>query len=241
MVTKKISFLLRRALAALLPLSAIFVLSCDSENRIIVQDRPTDYFPLKKGMFQIYDVSETVYTLGQPVQLSYQLKTVITDSIDRGDGSFAFVQMRYRRSELSQPWQYSGTWAVRADGRELLINEDNILYVKFRTPLMNAYTWNGNAYNDQDEDTYLMEYVKEPQTIGFLELGDCIVINQEDNQDFVVYLDERKEIYARGIGLVEHSIRQLHYCTQTELGCLGQQVVDEGVERTQTIVSYGVE
>ena len=223
-------------------MATIFALSCDSENNnVVVADKPTDYFPLRKGVYQIYDVHEVVYTLGVAAEKTYQLKTVLVDSIDQEDGSYAYVQYHYNRPTNDKDWVYVSTWAIEADDLELIANEANTVYLKYRFPPGQGYRWNGNLYNSMDEDEYVLEEAKISQTVAGVNYHDCLIINQHDSQDFVVFLDQRKEIYARNVGLVSKDVRQLHYCTTTESGCLGQQVVDEGVEYTQTLTMHGQE
>ena len=189
----------------------------------------------------MYDVHETVYTLAVPEDHTYQLKTVIVDSIDNGNGTYNYVQYHYKRSAEGQNWVYDGTWSAQSDAREVVVNEANTLYLKYRFPLSEGYSWNGNTYNNLEEDTYVMEGAKVSQTIDGHVYDDCLVINQHDNQDFIVFLDQRIEIYGRGVGLLSKSVRQYHYCTETASGCLGQQVIEEGLDYTQTLVSHGRE
>jgi len=223
-------------------MATIFALSCESENNNIqVAAKPVDYFPLRKGVFQEYDVHQVVYTLGIPTESYFQLRTVLVDSIDRGDGTYAYVQQRLTRKSAEQPWTYEASWAVHADNREVVVNEENTLYVKYRFPLTEGYSWNGNAYNNGGEDSYLFEAVKVARELNATTYDDCLVVDQHDNQDYVVFLDQRKEVYAREIGLISREVKQLHYCTQTESGCLGQQIVEEGIEYTQTMIAHGRE
>lgn len=220
----------------------IFALSCESENNnVTVKDLPVDYFPLRKGSFQIYDVHKVEYTLGVASERDYQLKTVLVDSIDRGDGTYSYVQYNYEREPGGQNWTYVSTWAVQADERELIVNEANTSFLKYKFPLANGYAWNGNAYNSMEADEYTMEEVKASKTLGNITYDDCFVVNQNDNQDFIVFLDQRMEIYARNIGLISKEVKQLHYCTDSNSGCLGQRVVEQGVELTQTLLTHGHE
>ena len=223
-------------------MATIFALSCESENNnIAVQDMPVDYFPLRKGAFQIYDVHMVEYTLGVRSESDYQLRTLIVDSIDRGNGTYSYVQYQYERESESQTWAYTGTWSVQADERELVVNEANTSYLKYKFPLYKGYTWNGNAYNSMEPNDYVMEDIKVSKTVGNQAYSDCLVVNQADNQDFVVFLDQRSEIYARSIGLISKNVRQLYYCTDSNSGCLGQQIVERGVEYTQTLLMHGQE
>jgi hypothetical protein len=234
--------LTRRVLSWVMLMATIFAFSCDSENNIVVvKDRPSDYFPLKIGAFQVYDVHQVVYTLGVPTGETYQLKTQIVDSIDQGNGSYAYVQYLYKRASSDKNWVYASTWAVQADERELVVNEANTVYLKYRFPLTEGHTWNGNTYNSIEQDEYVLEGAKVGQTVGGISYNDCLVVNQHDNEDVIVFLDQRKEVYARNVGLVSKEVSQLHYCTSTESGCLGQQVVEEGIEYIQTLATHGRE
>lgn len=230
-----------KGLLTIIAAATIFALSCDSENNIIaVADKPADYYPLSKGQFQVYEVEQVTYTLGIRSEETFMWKTVIADSILRSDGTYEYVQYSYKRAG-DQDWQYSGTASIHATQTELVRNEQNTDYLKFRIPLTEGYKWNGNLYNNLGDDEYLLQGAHVNFQAGENSFHDCLVINQEDNQDFVVFLDQRTEIYARNVGLVSGVVRQLHYCTSTEEGCLGQQIVEEGVEYTQTLLTHGRE
>jgi len=220
------------------------VVSCDSsdEPRIVTND----FFPLKTGWYQQYHVEETVYELGVAQTSAYELKTVVVDSFQNEAGRFTYVIHRSTRSEGETGWTYLDTWSASLTGKELVVQEGNIAFVKMKFPPAEGQQWNGNTYNNlvnaatgKPEDLYTVTETGEELVIDDQVLGDYVTIEQEDNQEFIVFFDKRLETYARGIGLVYREITQLHYCTQT--GCLGQQIVQDGVIYKQTIMSYGLE
>jgi hypothetical protein len=218
---------------------AITAISCDSSDENPSFDTGEDYFPLQKGNFQIYDVTSIEYTLGVPETLRYELKIMVTDSFPNPEGNYTYVLYRSKRNEGATEFSYLDTWSARMDTREVVMNEENTTFLKIKLPVAKDDEWDGNLYNTKDEDTYTMQEVKTSFTAGGESYEDCIVINQNDNQDFVVTLDQRKEVYARDIGLVYKEARVLNYCTVGS--CLGQQQVESGIIYTQTIKAYGVE
>ena len=218
---------------------ALAVVSCDSSDETRPLETVKDYLPLRKSRFQVYDITETKYILGVPETFVFELKSVITDSFPNAEGNFTYVIHRSRRNAGETNFADFDTWSARSDNREVVVNEENISFLKIKSPVAKGREWNGNTYNAQVEDIYALEDVQTSYAVNGETFVDCIVINQNDNQDFVVTLDQRKEVYAKNIGLVYKEVTLLNYCTIGS--CLGQQQVESGVIYKQSIKSYGVE
>jgi hypothetical protein len=195
--------------------------------------------PLTKGAYQVYDITETLYTLGQPQTFTYELKMLVVDSFPNAEGDYSYVIYRSKKVEGEDGFKYLDTWSARSDTRELIVSEENTTFLKIKMPVKPDDQWDGNLYNAMGEDMYTVKEVSSSQNINGTTYSDCIVIEQSDNQDFVVALDQRRETYARGIGLIEKQVKKLNYCS---IGpCLGQQQIESGVILTQTIKSHGIE
>jgi len=204
------------------------------------EDNGKDYFPMQKGHFQIYDINEIIYTLGDPDTFLYQLKTVVIDSFLNNGSTYTYVIHRSVRNNPSQPWTYKDTWSSRMENNKAIEKEENVDFVKLIFPFQVGLKWDGNEYNTLGKEDYEL-INEESKTINDVTFTDCITIKQRDNQDFIVYLDQRHETYARNVGLIHREMKQLHYCTDTNSGCIGKQIVEEGTIYKQTILDYGVE
>jgi hypothetical protein len=151
------------------------------------------------------------------------------------------VILRSKRNTPTETWKYLDTWSAQVNNREVVVSEGNVSFLKIKLPVSVGVTWNGNLYNDGGVQEYLLSDAHIPFAASGENFSDCIVVTQADSDDFIVFLDDRKETYAKGVGLVYRESTQLNFCTSTTEGCLGQQIIEDGVVFKQTITGYGVE
>ncbi len=218
----------------------IGISSCETSPIEKTEDIGKDYFPIQKGQYQIYDINEIIYTLGDPDTFIYQLKTAVIDSFLNAESTFTYVIHRSVRDDASEPWTYKDTWSSRLVNNQAIESEENTDFVKLIFPFEVGIKWNGNAFNNRGEEAYELES-EGTKIFNDETFDDCIVIKQRDNDDFIVNLDQRYETYAKNVGLVYREKTQLFYCSDADLDCIGKQIVEEGVIYKQTIVEYGVE
>jgi hypothetical protein len=212
--------------------------ACDTEDRRPA-DIGKDYLPATVGTYQIYAVDETQYNAisGAMTELHYQLKTEVVDSLPSTGGNTTYVIYRSTRNTDNDPWTYLDTWSMRMTDTEAVVSEENLSYVKLVFPAGNGRTWNGNKFNNGDQDDYDMTLVDKAYSVDGQNFDKTLTVNQEDNQDFIVYQDKRSEVFARGVGLIYKETTQLKYCDKPE--CLGRQQVESGLIWKQSILSYG--
>jgi hypothetical protein len=213
------------------------VSACDSDESKPV-DRGFDYFPLKKGFYQIYKVDSTSYSeVAGTVTLTYELMTEVTDSFPNPEGSFTYVISRYKRNDTTSPWENFGTWSARINDREVVVNEANVPYVKLTFPINKNGAWDGNKFNSQVEDEYKITAFEQPFSVSGAAFEQTITVQHENNEDFIVFLDKREEVYAPNAGLIYKTITQLTYCVDDD--CRGQQVIESGIEYKQELTEHG--
>jgi len=207
--------------------------SSDPEKRL----SDADYLPLRKGVFQIYDVNSITYSdINPPETLAYQLMTQVTDSFPNQEGYYTYVIHRSTRPDSTADWVALDTWSAKIDGQQAIVSEGNVPFVKIAFPAVNEKKWNGNAFNDKDADNYSIQSARTTATVNGKSYQDCITIIQHDD-DNLVNTDIRKEIYSRKTGLIYVEKTQLNYCT--DIDCFGQKQIKNGLIYKQAIRNYG--
>jgi hypothetical protein len=218
---------------------ALILFACGGDQVEKTADSGADYFPLKVGLYQIYDVHEIKYSeVTDPDTSDYQLLTEVVDSFPNTAGSYTYVIYRSSRQNENSAWEFIETWSARKDNDQAVEMEGNISYVKLQFPLAADKAWNGNKLNNGEEDMYTVKTFDTPFAAGGTTFDKTLTVEQELNDDPIVYTDIRSEVYGREVGLVYKETTQLRYC-QSE-NCAGNEVIDSGLILKQQIIEYGV-
>ncbi len=220
---------------------AIVILAgaCDDADESVPADIGLDYFPLQTGNYYIYNIEETIFSEVAPVQnLISQMKVEVVDSFPTPEGIYTYVLSRMTRDDENAVWQDLDTWSTRGNDREMIVNEGNVPYLKLTFPVRQGKTWNGNKYNNYGEDEYELTALGGSMEVNGTSFANTLTVTQELNDDIIVFQDIRKEVYAKGIGLIYKETAQLNYCTDDN--CLGQQIIESGTIYIQELAQYVV-
>ncbi len=219
--------------------------SCDQTDETGTRNTHLNYFPLKAGQYRIYSVEEIRFALSTPETLHYDLKVIATDSFINDEGGQTYILHRFRRTDGSN-WVPDETWSAFQRQDQMIVSQGNVPYVVLEFPLEKGRRWNGNAYNTIPQfytgdttDEYELISVDESVQLGDQTYSHCAVVQQEDEEDPILYKDFRREVYAPDIGLIEKETVQLKYCNRD--ACLGEKMVEEGTMLTQSLIEHGEE
>lgn len=210
--------------------------SCEDRFKEVDTDFGYDYFPLEIGAFKTYDVMEITYNASGPDTTRYELKTTITEMVEEDDTNY-FVLKRERRPDELSEWEIADLWTIRRDDFTGVTVEENIPLIKMTFPAELDKTWDGNAFNSRNAAEY--RYVSPTSAIydDLLNGAQKIQVQIADIPQNLVNRDQRYEVYARGIGLVEKNYIVLNYCTAN----CGSEEVDSGIIIEQILTAYGQE
>jgi hypothetical protein len=232
---KKISYLLYFCFVI-----AVFFTSCNTDEALLdVMPEGKAFFPLEKGRFVSYNITEKNYFLNEPTQTAtYQLKEVIADSYqDLAFGTTYRIE-RYKRNNGRDNWTLFNVWTVRQTHQALIKNEDNVPYVKLVFPTELYKKWNSNSFNTLGEDTYEMRDFNKTVTFAGKKYDKTLTVIQQ-NDSTLVGKDKRREIYAEGIGMIYKKYDVVVYCQFDN--CRGKAQIERGNVLEMSIFDSGKE
>jgi hypothetical protein len=201
------------------------------------------YFPLKVGNSWTYNVTETTFdTLIQNIVSSYQEKYEITDTYKSQVNEDVYVIHISKRNTSDDDWQVSETWTAKVSNQnEVIVGEENILYVKMILPVHEGVTWKGNKYNTIEAernngriDNFVYINVKKP----YNDFPNTITVLESDDKNFA-YKDVRYSVYASDVGLVYRVNNYIDYCD--DIDCFGMYIRKHEHTKIQTLIDHVVQ
>jgi hypothetical protein len=202
----------------------LFVGSC-SEVEDTAVDLGLGYQPLAVGKFWEYAVAETIYFGESDVEISvyFYRDRVESDYFDE-EGEQVFLIVREKSADR-QTWQPEQTFTYKISKGTLIKYQDNRHLVALVFPPTPGKTWNANALNTSPEEYYQLQVLAQYQ-LDDADYRDVVKVVQQEEDDRITLRDQRYEVYAKGMGLVESYYEVLNYCSRND--CLGQQIIESG-------------
>ncbi len=223
-----------------------YLQACGTKDNVLPDQA---YFPLTVGLVWVYDIEEstiirTACTDDGVTSANYELKVELTESYETSADETAYLFQRSKRSKTSDPWVPFESWLARLSGTKLIVNQNNINYVKMNFPLTTSGSWNGNEYNTEIQidgseiDLYSLTAVHVPYTISSELKFDRTFTVVQSSLDDILFRDSRKEIYAYGVGLIYKEATELSYFKNSADPCFGQKRTKRGNTYKQTLKQF---
>jgi hypothetical protein len=229
--------------------------ACEKKNETLQTASIEDYSPLVVGKYITYQLDSFVYTnFGvnsetRTYQVKHQVDAQITDNLGRP----AYRIVRYIRKTAANAWVPDATFMTVNTGNGLEFTENNLRYIKLRTPVRDFYSWKGNSFIDtysinselkyMDDWDYVYDSVNVPITVGAFTLDSTLKVDQRDEViGFPELPSSYSEInygvekYAKGIGLVYR--RFFHSEYQPPTPGQGGRFVDGSFGVTLTMIDH---
>lgn len=210
--------------------------SCNQRLEVTPETLGYDFYPIELGQYRVYDVEEIDYKLSGFDTTHYQLRETIFDSLVSPDQT-SYLIRRDKRNEATDKWKSDSVWTATLTANYLAISENSVPFMKLTFPVELGREWNGNSLNSKSEITYFYQ----PATgvlIDSVAFDDHIRLIIEDIEPNIVGQDERSEVYARGVGLVQKNYLTLQFCT-ADCNEIGE--IEAGRFLKQTLIEAGNE
>jgi len=198
-------------------------------------DLGLEYQPLELGLRWVYQVSETIYFGENDIESAdFFYRDHIIETFDSEMGIRSYIIQR-RKSFDRVNWQSHITYTMRVDNGFLFRKLNNEVLLPLQLPPQEGRIWNGNLYNTNREDLFSVEFVNR-HTVGQLIFNNVVKVNQSNEDDLITLRDNRYEIFAKNVGLVESFHEVLSYCSRND--CLGEQRIESGRLTHIKLLSY---
>ncbi|WMJ74322.1 hypothetical protein RCC89_14270 [Cytophagaceae bacterium ABcell3] len=203
-----------------------------------LSDLGTDFYPVEKGIFSVYDVNVTEFLSSGPQHRFYQVKELIKDTLHLS-GEVIYRLERFYRNDSLREWklQPDSVWTLRKNAYNVLRTENNIRFLRLAFPVREGKTWDGNAHNIFSKEEYRIRKLGRsfstgakhyPQTLHVLHSGDSSLLGK----------DYREEVFAKDVGLVYKVTEKIEY--RNVGGVVGTDTTG-GILYYQKLREYGKE
>ena len=176
---------------------------CDKES-VVEEHLYHEYFPVNVGHWVVYDVDSIVYDdfTGEIDTFNYQVKEVFDSNYTDASGNESIRLERFIRNEPGAAWEIKNAWSARRLPARAEKVEENIRYIKLAFPPKINKTWNGNAYNIKDEQSYRITNIHKEHTINELSFDSVATVLHIDEQTLISE-KYRVEKFAKNVGLIK--------------------------------------
>lgn len=213
----------------------LFVAACQESTPDPVE-LGLDYMPLSVNRFWIYEVAETIYFGESDIESSnFFYRDIISKSSIDVEGNLVYLVSREKSNNQSD-WEKHSVYTLQLKQQSLLRYSDNFKDIPLVFPPKNLISWDANAYNNLSKDEFNLELINAYELNNKTYQSVARVL-QEEEDDMITFRDNRYEIYAKGVGLIEKYYEVLSYCSRND--CLGEQIIDGGRITHLKLISNG--
>lgn len=237
---------MRKALLLLVVLAG-FLAGC--ENKYKDPDPAAmgyDYYPLEIGDYRIYNVTDIRFRSNVGDTNRFQLRERVDTSFYDQTGQLVYKVIRSVRPNENRSWVDDSVLVVSKTNSMVLLTQDNSRFVKMVFPVKEGNKWQVDAYNDRlgtndEKEYYTFRNVGESYEVNAIVYPKTITVVQGTPFNNVK-LDDRKEVYAEGVGRVYRLFNRAVYCEGSEINTdcqMGVEFKQSGHERHEVLVAHG--
>lgn len=209
------------------------------------------YYPLAVGDYRDYYVTDIRFRFDQGDTSRFLMREVVKSTFTDQTNTLNYRMERFIRPDSSSPWRADSVFLVSKSLTNVIHTKDNTKRVKMVFPVRNGKTWFGDAYNDilvhEEKEPYTYASVHEPFEFNNSKLiynntgirfDSSATVIQGEPHESVTSLDDRKEVYAAGVGMVYRLFKRAVLCSPSDETSCEHQII-EGHERHEVLIGHG--
>ena len=247
---------MRKALLLLVVLAGL-IAGCEEKYKDAdPQAMGYGYYPLEIGAYRIYNVTDIKFKFNVGDTTRFQMRERIDTSFIDQTKTFSYKVIRSVRPDEKSVWVDDSVMITSLANNMVMLTKDNTKYVKLVFPVKEGGEWVGDAYNDHfyndkvvtdrysklrnNKEVYTYEKVGISYQVGELNFPKTITVVQNGPDETKLIMDERREVYAEGLGRIYRIFNRAVYAPCANDQCeYGESFKLDGHERHEELISYG--
>ncbi|GAB3813734.1 hypothetical protein [Pontibacter rugosus] len=205
-----------------------------------------DYYPLEIGDYRVYNVTDIKFRSNVGDTSRFQIRELVDTSFYDQSNTLNYKIVRAVRADDTKPWVEDSVMTVLKSNGSVLLTQNNTTFVKLVFPVKENKTWAGDAFNNNvinvdEKEPYTYTNVGESYTVRGQVFDKTATVIQGNPTNNLVQLNDRKEVYAEGVGRIYRLYNKVVYCNETQsVDCnFGEDFKLFGTERHEELVTYG--
>ncbi|WP_237144877.1 hypothetical protein [Pontibacter pamirensis] len=237
-----------------------FIAGCDDKYKDPdPQAMGYGYYPLEVGDYRIYNVTDIRFRFNVSDTTRVQLMERVDTTFYDQTNTLNYKIVRSVRPGEGSLWVEDSVFVVAKQPTMVTLTKDNTKYVKLVFPVKSGASWLGDAFNDRlapgvkadssrrseyylGKESYIYHNKGVPFQVNGDTYGNTVTVIQGAPYHDGIGIDDRKEVYAEGVGLVYRLFNRVVYTPCNEDQCdNGINYKLQGHERHEELISYGNE
>ncbi|NHE58779.1 hypothetical protein [Cyclobacterium plantarum] len=188
------------------------------------------------GNFWEYRVAETVY-FGENDSESktFYFRDEMVGQYLNAENELVYKIQRQSSTDRNN-WTNERVYTLSFSQNRIIRHYNNLQEIVLVYPLGIGMEWDGNALNNVPNQTFSVERLGD-YILENLSFPETVTVRQSEEDDLITIRDNRYEVFAKDIGLVESYHEVFRYCSRND--CLGEQIIQEGRFTHLKLIDYG--
>ena len=225
-----------RLIVGFLSLCVFSLWSCE-EDREIPESLTSAYLPLNLGQYWTYEVVERVY-FGENdfEEREFYYRDRISRQFVNEINELVHVVNRERSSNL-QDWENEMAYTLNFSRNRIIRTINNKPVIPLVYPVQVFQQWDANVMNSSLPDVFIIEEIG-GYIVGNRAFGSAALVRQSEEDDLITLRDNRFEVFAEGVGMIESYYEVFAYCSRSD--CLGEQIIQSGRFKQMKLIANGI-